>query len=80
ANLPAWLNVAVHVNPITYAVHPLRDAVFVHIDASSQAVAALNPPLTWWGWVVPAVVQVGVVVAAGLAFLAIAIWEFNRAD
>lgn len=79
-HLPTWLNTLVHVNPITYAVHPLRDAVFVHIDADPAAVAALNPPLTWWGWPVPDLLQIGVVVGAGLAFLAIAVWEFDRAD
>lgn len=79
-HLPTWLNTLVHVNPITYAVHPLRDAVFVHIDADPTAVAALNPALTWWGWPVPDVLQIAVVVTAGLAFLGIAVWEFDRAD
>jgi len=80
ANLPSWLNVLVHINPITYAVHPLRQAVFEHIHASPLARAHLNPPLTWWGWNVPIAAQLAVVAVTGLLFLWIAVLEFDRAD
>src|SRR5438552_10659119 len=73
ANLPSWLNVLVHINPITYAVHPLRQAVFEHIHASPLARAHLNPPLTWWGWNVPIAAQLAVVAVTGLLFLWIAV-------
>jgi ABC-2 type transport system permease protein len=79
-HLPTWLNGLVHVNPISYAVHPLRQAVFIHITASPLARARLNPPLTWWGWPVPILLQLAVVLAIGLFFLGIAILEFNKAD
>ena len=78
--LPRWLNILVHVNPITYAVHPLRHAVFEHIHASPIARARLNPPLTWWGWPVPTLVQLAVVAVTGMIFLWIAVLEFDRAD
>ena len=68
--LPAWLNALVHVNPVTYAVHPFRTAVFAHIAASPVARARLNPPLTWWGWPVPILLQLFVVLVIGLVFLA----------
>ena len=80
SRLPTWLNGLVHINPISYAVHPFRQAVFVHIAASPLARARLNPPLTWWAWPVPIVLQLAVVLAIGLVFLGIAILEFNRAD
>ncbi|MCU1461807.1 MAG: type transporter [Acidimicrobiales bacterium] len=80
AGLPRWLNVLVHINPITYAVHPLRLVVFAHIHASATAVARLNPPLTWWGWPVPTLVQLAVVAATGMVFLWVAVLEFDRAD
>jgi ABC-2 type transport system permease protein len=79
-NLPTWLSIIVHLNPITYAVHPIRTAVFTSIDASPQAVAALNPPLTWFGWPVPTWLQLAVVAVTGLVLLFIAMAEFNRAD
>ncbi len=79
-DLPGWLNAAVKLNPITYAVHPIRQAVFDHVSAAPGALTALNPPLTWWGWEVPVLAQLGVVVVTGLALLVIAVAEFNRAD
>jgi ABC-2 type transport system permease protein len=80
AGLPRWLNILVHVNPITYAVHPLRQAVFEHIHAGPAALARLNPPLTWGSWTVPTLVQLAVVALTGVAFLWIAVLEFDRAD
>ena len=80
AGLPRWLNILVHVNPITYAVHPLRQAVFEHIHASPAALAHLNPPLTWGSWTVPTLVQLAVVALTGLVFLGVAVLEFDRAD
>jgi ABC-2 type transport system permease protein len=80
AALPGWLNVLVKVNPITYAVHPLRTTVFNHIDVRPVALARLNPSLTWSGWQVPILVQIAVVFFTGLLFLGIAIMEFNHAD
>ena len=80
AGLPRWLNTLVHLNPITYAVHPLRQAVFEHVHASKLALAHLNPPLTWWGWTVPTLVQLAVVAVTGLFFLWVAVLEFDRAD
>jgi ABC-2 type transport system permease protein len=80
AGLPRWLNILVHVNPITYAVHPLRQAVFEHIHAGPAALARLNPPLTWGSWTVPTLVQLAVVALTGVTFLWIAVLEFDRAD
>ena len=52
-DLPTWMSILVRLNPITYAVHLSREIVFSNIDASPEASAALNPPLTWGGWEVP---------------------------
>jgi ABC-2 type transport system permease protein len=79
-DLPGWLNALVKINPVTYAVHPIRQVVFDHVHANGAALARLNPPLTWWGWQVPVLVQLGVVALTGLALLGVAIAEFNRAD
>jgi ABC-2 type transport system permease protein len=70
----------VKLNPITYAVHPIRQAVFDHLHGNAAALVRLNPPLTWWGWDVPVTVQLGVVGVTGLVLLAGAIIQFNRAD
>jgi ABC-2 type transport system permease protein len=80
SNLPTWLAVLNRIDPLTYAVDPMRRLVFNHIDASPAAVKALDPGVAWWGWHVPALLEAGVVLALGLAMLGVAIWEFSATD
>jgi ABC-2 type transport system permease protein len=80
SNLPGWLAFLNRIDPLTYAVDPMRRLVFGHLDISPAARAALDPGVTWWGWHLPAVVEAGVVAALGLVMLAIAIWEFNATE
>jgi len=79
-NLPDWLHFLVMINPVTYAVHPVRTAVFAHLDAPAATLARINPPLTWNGWAVPTVMQLGLVVVLGLAMLSFAIHQFNKSE
>ena len=78
--LPTWLEVLNRLNPLTYAVDPMRRLVFTHLDASAAARRTLDPGITWWGWHVPSVVEAGIVLLLGLAMLAVAIWQFNRTE
>jgi ABC-2 type transport system permease protein len=80
ANLPGWLAVLNRIDPLTYAVDPMRRLVFNHLDIGAAARKALDPGVTWWGWHVPALLEAGVVLALGLVMLAIAIWEFNKSE
>src|SRR3954466_10642794 len=57
SNLPTWLSIAVRLNPLTYAVHPIRSAVFAHLTLPDAVRARLNPPITWFGWEVPGALQ-----------------------
>ena len=68
------------LNPITYGVHAVRDATFSRLDATPEALAALNPPLTWWGWEVPLPVQLLVVVGVTVLLLGAAMAQFSRTD
>jgi ABC-2 type transport system permease protein len=77
AGLPGWLTVLNRLDPLTYAVDPMRRIVFNHLTISPAARHALDPGVTWWGWHVPALLEAGVIVALGLVMLAIAIWEFS---
>jgi len=79
-HLPGWLTVLNRIDPLTYAVDPMRRLVFAHIDVSAEAHKALAPGVTWFGWHVPALLEAGVVLALGLAMLGIAIWEFSATD
>jgi ABC-2 type transport system permease protein len=78
ANLPAWLAFLNRIDPLTYAVDPMRRAVFAHLDISAAARTALDPGVTWFGWHVPGLIEAGVVALLGGVMLAIAIWEFSR--
>jgi ABC-2 type transport system permease protein len=80
SHLPGWLSVLNRIDPLTYAVDPMRRLVFDHLDVSASARRALDPGVSWWGWHVPAALEACVVLTLGLAMLAIAIWEFSATD
>jgi ABC-2 type transport system permease protein len=80
SGLPRWLEILNRLDPLTYAVDPMRRLVFNHISISPAARAALDPGVTWWGWRVPPALEVAVVLALGLLMLAIAIWEFSTTE
>jgi ABC-2 type transport system permease protein len=80
SGLPGWLAVLNRIDPLTYAVDPMRRLVFDHLDISAAARKALDPGVTWWGWRVPTLLEAAVVLALGLLMLAIAIWEFNASE
>jgi ABC-2 type transport system permease protein len=79
-HLPGWLAVLNRLDPLTYAVDPMRRIVFEHLHVSPAARAALDPGVTWWGWHVPTLLEVAIVAVMGLAMLAVAIWEFGAGE
>jgi ABC-2 type transport system permease protein len=79
-SLPLWLTVLTRIDPLTYAVYPMREAVFSHLNVSPAATAALSPPITWDGWAVPVGVSLGIVAAMGAVLLGLAIAEFQRTE
>jgi ABC-2 type transport system permease protein len=80
SGLPRWLEILNRVDPLTYAVDPMRRIVFAHLKISAAARHALDPGVTWWSWRVPGLLEAGVVAALGFAMLAIAIAEFSTAE
>jgi ABC-2 type transport system permease protein len=80
SNLPTWLRALNRIDPLTYAVDPMRRAVFAHLHIPAVAQHVLNPGVTWWGWRVPTLVELVLVLVMGLVMLAIAIGEFSRAE
>ncbi len=79
-DLPGWLAFLNRIDPLTYAVSPMRSLVFSRLDLSAEAEAALNPGITWFGWTVPTALEILTIAALGLVMLAIAIWEFNAGE
>jgi ABC-2 type transport system permease protein len=80
ANLPGWLTVLNRIDPLTYAVDPMKSLVFSNIDVSPEARHVLDPGVSWFGWHVPSLVSVAVVLGLGLAMLGVAIWEFSTTE
>jgi ABC-2 type transport system permease protein len=80
SGLPRWLSVLNRLDPLTYAVDPMRRAVFSHLHISAAARSALDPGVTWWGWKVPGLLEAGVVGALGLLMLTIAIAQFSASE
>jgi ABC-2 type transport system permease protein len=80
AGLATWLAILNRVDPLTYAVDPMRRAVFSHLHISPAAQQSLNSGVTWFGWRVPTVLEAAVIVILGLIMLGIAIWEFSTTE
>lgn len=80
SGLPSWLGVLNRLNPLTYAVDPMRRLVFAHLDISDAARQRLAPGVTWWGWTVPTVLELAIVACLGVAMLAVGIARFTRTE
>jgi ABC-2 type transport system permease protein len=80
ANLPTWLRVLTLINPLTYAIEPMRSLVFDHLDVDEATRAVLDPGITWFGWPVPVGLQVGLVAVISLLLLGFVIARFDRTE
>src|SRR4051794_26533198 len=80
SGLPTWLAVLTHVNPMTYAVEPVRSVVFDHLHMAARTRAVFDPGISWNGWHVPVPLQVGLVVITSVALLAAAVVRFTRTE
>jgi len=75
SGLPGWLAVLTRLDPLTYAVDPLRRAVLAHVGGGLGAAVA---GVTWFGWTVPVPLELAVVALSAVAALAIAVTQFGR--
>ena len=80
SGLPQWLTILNRIDPLTYAVDPMRRAVFAHLHISPVARHALDPGVTWWSWHIPSLLEAAVVGLIGLTMLAVAIVQFSRVE
>jgi ABC-2 type transport system permease protein len=80
AGLPLWLAILNRIDPLTYAVDPIRRVVFSHLSISAAARRTLDPGVTWFGWHVPGVLEAAVVALLGALMLGVAIVRFSRAE
>jgi ABC-2 type transport system permease protein len=80
SGLPAWLSVLTRIDPLTYIVGPMRQAVFSHLNMPAAFEQHLSPTITWAGWPVPLGLSIGMVAVMGLGMTAIAIAEFSKTE
>ena len=80
SGLPTWLTVLNRIDPLAYAVDPMRRLVFGHLHISPLARRVLDPGISWWGWRMPALLEAAVVLLLGLVLLAVAVWEFSATE
>jgi len=72
--LPAWLHVSALLDPLSYAVDPMRRAVLSTIDGADMG------GMTWSGWLVPAALEVAIVAATGVIALTFAARAFAKTE
>jgi ABC-2 type transport system permease protein len=80
SGLPTWLTVLTHLNPMTYAVEPMRAVVFDQLQVDPATRATLDPGILWNGWQVPVSLQVVLVSVASVGLLVAAVARFARTE
>lgn len=79
-DLPAWLTVLTHLNPLTYAVDPMRQAVFISQDADFATLDRFAPGIELFGHVLPVFVELLIVAGFACLFTGLAIRRFGKAE
>ena len=78
--LPPWLSLLTKLNPMSYAVDPMRRVVFGALDLPPALKARFNPGMTWGNWRVPTMLELAIVVAFGGIMLMIAVRQFSKTE
>jgi len=72
--LPGWLEVLTRLDPLTYAIDPIRRTVLAHADG----VHAVPTGVTWGSYVVPTWLELLLISAFAMVALPAAIRLFKR--
>lgn len=78
--LPKWLTLITRINPLTYAVAPLRQVVFAAQNMSPAAQARFGAGVTIFGYTLPIAVELAIVVVFALVFFTFAVWGLSRTE
>jgi len=73
--LPTWLHVLTLLDPLTYAVDPMRRVVLDHVGTDTTGWG-----VTWSSWAVPTAVELGIVLATGVLALVLAARAFGKTE
>ncbi len=80
SKLPTWLAIITRINPLTYAIDPIRRAVFAHLLIPASVREIYAPGVTWDGWRVPTIVELVIIAAMGVTLLGIGILQFQKVE
>ena len=78
--LPVWLAVITRINPLTYAVDPLRRVVFAAPHMTPAAAARFSTGVDLFGFWLPIGAEIGIVCALAVGFLTLAVRQFGRPE
>jgi ABC-2 type transport system permease protein len=78
--LPGWLTVLTRINPLTYAVAPLRQLVFAAQHVPPAAAAKFSSTVTLFGHTLSNAACIGITCAFAVLFLALAVGGFGKAE
>ena len=77
SGLPAWMKALTTIDPAAYGIDPLRRIV---LEGSLAPAFLDRMSLTFFNTVIPVVVEVGVLLAFGVAMLGVAVFNFRVRD
>jgi ABC-2 type transport system permease protein len=80
SGLPSWLHVLTRIDPMTYAVDPMRHAVFAHLTIPPQVRQILEPGVTWGSYHVPVLLELALVAGLGVVMLLVGVVQFRRTE
>ena len=80
SGLPTWLTVITRINPLTYAVAPLRQVVFAAQDMPAAARARFPTSVTLFGHALPIGAELGLVAAVAVLFLVLSARAFGAPE
>ena len=78
--LPAWLGVITRLNPLTYAVDPLRHVVFAAQRMPPAAAERFSTGVSLFGYTLPISLEIGFVCCFAGLFLVLAVEGFGRPE
>lgn len=78
--LPAWLSVLTRLNPLTYAVAPLRQVVFAAQEMPAAVVQRFGSGVTIFGHTLSIAEEIAVVALFALVFIVLAVRAFERSE
>jgi ABC-2 type transport system permease protein len=78
--LPGWLSVITRINPLTYAVAPIRQVIFAAQNMSAAARARFSTSVTMFGHTLAAWSEITIVVIFALTFFVVALKGLSKAE